>query len=107
VAIWQSTLLNQNGGIMTGGNQFGSGSWPTFPVQFLFIPFPAWGSPHTPPPELKQPTSPWGLWFLTCARSGKRIMDEDKALELVQFEPVVDDAWKPCDTVNTFITKNR
>ena len=36
------------------------------------------------------------------------LLDEDKALELVQFEPVVDngDAWKACDTINNFIKKS-
>ena len=125
---------NQGGGMMQRGNQFGSGGWLAFPVQFPFVPFPAWGSPHTPPvgagnsqlPIWVGPTwfhiwvgPTWfriwvgPTWFLMW--QGRReeedyleLLDEEEALELVQFEPVVDedDAWKACDTIITFIKKN-
>ena len=34
------------------------------------------------------------------------LLDEDEALELVQFEPAVnEDTWNACETINSFIKK--
>ena len=36
-----------------------------------------------------------------------KLLDDEEALELVQFEPVVDeeDAWTACDTINNYVKK--
>jgi len=114
--VRQSTPPNQNGGVMAGRNQFGSGGWSPFPIQFPFpfVPFPTWGSPHTPPVAAGAGNSqlPHGFTFgldqpgSLCAQGQGEggeddyldLLDEDEALKLVHYY-----AWKACDAINTFI----
>ena len=120
----QNTPNQKKDGSMPGGYPFGSGGWPAFPVQFPFVPYPAWRSSYIPAVVTGAGSSqlPHGSALESGQPGSSRVqgqeegeeedyldlLDEDEALELVQFEPVVDDddAWKACDTINNFIKKS-
>ena len=97
------------------------------PVRFPFVPYPAhpvWGSSHIPSVAARVGSSqlPHGSALGSGQPGSSRVqgqeegeeedyldlLDKDEFLELVQFEPVVDDddAWKACDTINNFIKKS-
>ena len=122
----QNPPIQQNGGGTPGGNQFSAGGWTALPVHFPFLPFlthPAWGSSYNSPvsvgsshlhhgsaPGLGQPGSSRGQDQEEGEEEDEDrldLLDEEEALELVQFEPAVDekDTWNACDTINNFTKK--
>ena len=111
-----------------GGNPFSGVGWPAFPMQFPYVTFPAhpaWGSSHTLPVAAGVGSSHLphdsalgsGQPGSSCGQDQEEgdveeedcleLLGDEEALELVQFEPAVDDedAWTACDAINNYVKK--
>jgi len=106
---------------------FPGGPWLTFPLQYPFAASPFWG-PVAPPPWVAGTSSPHpfpgSAWMSgqpgsSCTQDQDKegddneedvidLLDDSEALELVQFDPSVQDesTWEAGDTIHTFLEKH-